>query len=192
MSSLRLSLFSHSSIWGAVCVSGLFLGCGGPPEQQAVPLAAAGPESVDWLNYQLSEAPPTSERILSAKASVTPGAAVTLRGRIGGRVNPFFEGQSAFLLVDSEHAVACDQMGDDGHCSTPWDFCCEDRSKLAEASAIVRFVDAEGQPFPKSLAGVNNWQPGDYVVVVGTVAAGASSASYVVNASGIYLEPADG
>ena len=183
------SFLSACATAGLATATLLFTGCGGDSEAATPTVVAAPTPAVDWQSYHLTEAPAASHSIVDAKRSVRPGEQVTIRGRIGGRRDPFVAGKAAFLLTDGEHVQACDAMGDDDHCSTPWDYCCEPRQKRAEAAAMVQIVDGEGFPMNETLNGVNGLAAGQNVVVVGTVAPGSNGDMYVVQAQGIYQQP---
>lgn len=47
----------------------------------------------------------------------------------------------AILKVIDHSLLSCDEMGDDDHCATPWDFCCVDEAEIALASALIEFRD---------------------------------------------------
>ena len=134
----------------------------------------------------LTAAPADAKDIKDAKPTLKAGDKVTLTGRIGGSEEPFVDGRAVFTIVDS-HIKDCDQMGEKGHCKTPWDYCCEPSDDLAKASATVQVVGADGKPLKSSLKDVHGLKPLATVVVVGTVAS-VEGGSLVVNASGMHLK----
>lgn len=155
-------------------------GCGDRDAAQATAVAVAPPD------YILSTAPTGAVPLREALAAAT-GTPVVVEGRIGGTVSPFAEGYVAFLLAD-EGLVFCDEMGDDGHCATPWDACCEDPDKVAAARILVQVTDANGLAIegnPQADAGL---APNDTVQVIGYFA-DAAGGQRVLVAEGIYQRP---
>lgn len=126
---------------------------------------------------------------VTAARAKTPGTAVTVRGRIGGRANPFIAERSAFLLADLKAIAACDANPDD-KCDTPWDYCCETTPKIAASTCLVQVVDADGKVATTSLNGVGGMVPGRTVVVVGTLSPQSAPESPVIIAQSVHVEPA--
>ena len=117
--------------------AGLFVGCGASSSK---PVTSA--PSAEGAAYRLATEPAGAKGVKDARKSAKDGEDVTLVGRIGGDVNPWVEGQAAFLVVDSQ-LKPCNEKGDDG-CATPWDYCC-DSDSLPSSKALVKVVDAAGK-----------------------------------------------
>jgi hypothetical protein len=79
--------------------------------------------------------------VIAVRQQASDGDDVVVVGRIGGSENPWIEGRAAFSIVDNS-LKACSDIEGDG-CPVPWDYCCE-TSRLADASALVKVVDADG------------------------------------------------
>lgn len=81
---------------------------------------AASTLSVDGSKYLLESEPENAANVIKVREEAKDEDDVVIDGRIGGRVNPWVNGQAAFLLVDSslKSCVEC------GHkCPKPWDYC---------------------------------------------------------------------
>ena len=115
----------------------LALACGGGATDGAssVPSTSDLPE-----RYWLPSVPPDVRDVGAARADVTDGATVTVRGVVGGSTKPFVEGLAAFTLVDPA-LESC--VGEGGACKTPWDYCCVDPQTIAENSVTVEFREGD-------------------------------------------------
>lgn len=107
------------------------------PDQPAtsIPSATVGSEVL------LTSEPEGAGDVLAIRQQAADGDDVVVVGRIGGSENPWIDGRAAFSIVDRS-LKACSDIEGDG-CPKPWDYCCE-TSRLADASALVKVVDAEG------------------------------------------------
>ena len=59
-------------------------------------------------------------------------------GCIGGSKDPFVQGRAVFTIVDPT-IINCKAMGDEEHCPTPWDYCCEPRENLKKNIATIEW-----------------------------------------------------
>jgi hypothetical protein len=100
--------------------------------------AVAGAAAADVL---LVSEPAGASDVIAVRQQASDGDEVVVVGRIGGSENPWIEGRAAFSIVDNS-LKACSDIEGDG-CPMPWDYCCE-TSRLADASALVKVVDSEG------------------------------------------------
>jgi len=143
--------------------------CGGDSTDEAPvdPIAsgASGASGQPELpeRYWLASAPADARDVGAARADLTDGATVTVRGVIGGSKRPFVEGLAAFTLVDPA-LESC--VGEGGACKTPWDYCCVDPQTISENSATVEFRDGDTL-LETSLRGMNGLEPLATVVVQG-------------------------
>ena len=110
-------------------------GCSQSEKPAATTEAVASP-------YRLTAEPNSPRGVKAARADAKNDEEVTLVGRIGGDVDPWVEGQAAFMLVDTA-LKPCNENDDDG-CKTPWDYCC-DTDVLPASKAMVKVVDASGK-----------------------------------------------
>ena len=116
--------------------------------------------------------------------SLGDGAEVVVRGDI--RDYAPVEGKAVLTLFDHS-LLSCDEMGEDDHCATPWDFCCEDDDKITLGSAAVEFRGADGKLVAADLGGFHGIDYLTDVVVTGTLALDDAGNVRVV-ASGIHVE----
>lgn len=124
-----------------------------PPEGTAPPAGLAE-------TYYAAEAPADAVDVTTLR-SLESGAKVAVRGE----VQDFTDGFAAFVLAD--HALTnCAEMGDDDHCATPWDFCCEDPEALKRGLASVEF-HAGDQPLKGSVKGFHGIDHLTDVVIAG-------------------------
>ena len=105
------------------------------------PSASGGP-SADGEKYRLASEPAGAKGVKEVKASSKDEDEVTVVGRIGGDVNPWIDGQAAFLIVDPS-LKPCNEKDDDA-CPTPWDYCC-DTDQLPECKAMVKVGGPDGK-----------------------------------------------
>lgn len=157
-------------------------GCNKEAEAPA-PAPAEAAATVPASIY-LAAAPEGAQDIAPVKAVAKVGDEVVVRGRIGGRVEPFVSGRAVFTLTDAT-LPSCADMGED-HCPTPWDYCCEDRENLVASTATVRIVGPDGQPLKADLNGPHGVRPMAEVFVVGKVAEADGQGNLVIDATGLY------
>ena len=75
--------------------------------------------------------------VVDVRSSGVDGANVVLRGTL----QDFGEYATFRLVEDSLHD--CTESGEEDHCRTPWDYCCEDPDKLRTLTVNVEFLDGE-------------------------------------------------
>lgn len=120
----------------AVTILSVTVGCG---TSSTAPPTNSAP-SAEGAAYRLSSEPADAKGVKAAKEVTKDEEEVVMVGRIGGDVNPWIEGQAAFLLVDPS-LKPC--SADEG-CPTPWDYCC-DAGDLPANKAMVKVVDGSGK-----------------------------------------------
>lgn len=150
----------------------LTTGCGDGGSSNTAPVSAA------WL---LNDAPADPKPVANAVKSAKEGDAVTLVGRIGGRMKPISLESGIFVIMDTK-VPSCADMASD-HCPTPWDYCCEKPESIASNAATIQLADAGGT------AAFDSLKPLDKVTIVGTVAPRQSESALVVKATGVYVHP---
>jgi len=159
----------------------LLVSCGGSEEPGSQDVGTpAGPHPLQ--SRYLASAPGGAVEV-SELRSLGDGASVVVRGDV--RDYAPVEGKAVLTLYDHS-LVSCDEMGDDDHCSTPWDFCCEDDGKIKLGSAMVEFRE-EGRLVAASFEGLHGLGYLSDVVVTGTL--GIDDAGNVkIVAEGIHVE----
>lgn len=140
--------------------------------------ASAAPAS--WV---LTTQPASAIAITNAKTDAKEGDTVTLRGIIGGAMEPISDESSVFRVIDTGLENAC--VAEDDHCATPWDYCCAMPEDIKANSATVVIVDESGQTIDQSPS-TQGFEPLDEVIVVGTVGPRPSPDVLTVRATGIY------
>jgi len=134
-------------------------------------------------NFFLAAEPPAALGVRAAKSA--SNKELVVRGRIGGRRDPFVAGAAIFLMTDKSLPTCSDRHGDG--CPTPWDSCCEPPEEVRAATATVQVLAPDGRPLPTSLRGRNGLEPGVEVVVVGTKAPDEDHSGLVISARAIYV-----
>ena len=162
----------------------LVVGCDDPAptpstSSPTTPAAAEGLPS----GLMLTAAPAEAKDVLALKGAKA-GDEVVLRGKIGGRAEPFVEGRAVFQVVDAGLKSCKDIPGDT--CATPWDYCCE--PEVNQKSASVQVVGADGKPLRTGLKGVGGLQPLSEVTIKGTVVQAGEAGPVLVNATGIHVK----
>jgi hypothetical protein len=136
--------------------------------------------------YLLASEPSGALGVLEARKQTKDGDDVVVVGRIGGRNDPWGNGQASFSIIDASFIPCSERAGDD--CTTPWDYCCDDPKEKLAAMATVQFVDDSGsvvQTPAKELLGVKELQ----TVVVRGKAKRNDGGNLIVLATGLYVRP---
>ncbi|MEX0718535.1 MAG: hypothetical protein WD066_18225 [Planctomycetaceae bacterium] len=126
----------------ALAIVAVFAGCNRGTTETAPDRTDASESNADRAEFVLADEPDGANDVIAARESSSDGDDVVVVGRIGGSENPWVEGRAAFSIVDRSLQACSDIPGD--ACSMPWDYCCE-TDKLPKATALVKFVDADGQ-----------------------------------------------
>ena len=121
--------------------------CGGSEaagggEAEGAATETAGMPSTFWSDAPLAN--PLEVR--DARESAKDGDEVVLRGTLAD-----FGELSTFLLVD-DALDDCTEMGEEDHCPTPWDYCCEDPDEVTKLTINVEFLE-DGLPGDWSFEG---------------------------------------
>ena len=141
--------------------------------------AAPAPEVHDHPATPPTAATDASDatNVLGVRAAreLPAGSAVTVTGRVGGRMEPVSAEAGMFVIMDTAVPSCADLHGD--QCPTPWDYCCEPPESMRSAMATV---DA-------SAAGIDfaSLSPLATVVIRGTVDESATAEAFVVRADAI-------
>ncbi len=127
---------------------------------------------------------PNAIGVAEARADGTLSGEVVIRGRIGGRRDPFVDGVAMFLLAD-EGMKSCDQRHGDS-CKTPWDYCCEPDESLLAKRATIQIVGDDGKPLRMDIKGKHGLTSLATVTVKGEVVSNEHGV-LIVNARRIHL-----
>ena len=107
-------------------------------------------------------------------------------GRIGGSEDPFVADRAVFTIVDPS-LKSCADMADPEHCTTPWDYCCEERGSLKRGTATIEFAGSDGRPLKGSVRGISGLDPLATVAVTGTVTERNDAGMLVVRATKVEI-----
>jgi hypothetical protein len=132
-------MFSIHKVWtGLLPVLLLGLGC-----------AKHGPEAnPPNANQMIVDSEPSGAKgVLEVRKQAKDGDEVVVTGRVGGSTSPIIAGALVFTIVDPS-LKPCNEKADDS-CATPWDYCCDPKDKLAQATASIKVVDAQGNTVEK-------------------------------------------
>ena len=155
----------------------MLVGCGEGSTDDA---ASSSTSDAAWvLTSEPADATPVSE----IKASAAEGDQVTMRGRIGGRMEPMSPGSPVFTVVDLAVPHCGEIPGD--NCPAPWDYCCEPRESMTANTATIQLVGSDGLPLDTSPA-EHGFEPLDEVVIVGVVAARPDERVLTIRATGVH------
>lgn len=134
----------------------------------------------------VSNAPSGAVNVAKARNAPQRGDSITLKGRIGGRKDPFVTGRAVFTLVDVNVKTCAENPGDS--CPTPWDYCCEPADLLTKNSATIQVADAQGRPLHADLRGRGGLEPLAVVTVKGKIASVGGGDILIVNAEAIHVK----
>ncbi len=149
-------------------------------EKKTTTTTSGSPTSAAW---RLASMPADATGVKQAKDTAAEGDTVTVRGIIGGRMDAINKDSAFFVMVDPGVHNEC--VGDDDHCSTPWDYCCASPEEVKAGSATVQLVDADGNMLEFDLT-AQGIKPLDEVIVVGTVAARPTPQVLTIRATGLH------
>lgn len=158
-------------------------------DQPATPSAGgakpAGAASASGLpdSLLLADKPDAVTPVTALRKSAKVGDTVAVRGYVGGSVDPFVPSRAILTVVDATLANPC--VSDDGHCQTPWDYCCNLDDAIANM-ASVRVTDANGKVVRSGLRGFGGLDAHSEVIVVGKVAA-VSDRNLTIDATGLWI-----
>lgn len=122
--------------------------------------------------------------VIEARKSATVGMRVAVIGRIGGSRSPFVNNRAIFTIVDSS-LKSCAETGEEDHCPRPWDYCCEDKTALAQAMASIEISNASGEPLAISANADGTLKPLMLVAVEGVLQS-TEGGSFLIRADHVY------
>ncbi len=162
----------------------LLSGCAeSEPDSSAAATPAESGETMAPPAWLLASVPASPVDVGEAKAEVQEGQSITIRGRIGGRMDPLSNERAQFVIVDPA-IPSCADLEHDG-CPTPWDYCCQSPTSMQANTATIVLVDENDTPREVDLRSMG-FEPLDEVVVVGIVGSRPVPEVLVVRATEIY------
>lgn len=171
---------------GIILAAALTGGCSDKSQTASQKPAASAAASALPAGLILTEAPKDPQDVVAAKKSAQPGDEIVVRGRIGGRREPFVENRAIFQLVDSSVPTCADNHGDS--CPTPWDYCCEPREQVTAKSITVQIVGPDGKPLQADIKGQGGLAPMARIILHGKVDQKPDENVLIVRADGIFVE----
>ena len=138
-------------------------------------------------SFFTSERPLNVKDLVDVKTTAKKGDEVTFLARIGGRKNASFVSSISMMIVADPALLSCELMGEEDHCATPEDYCCENREKLHLGLATVRFLDRSGEVFPFSIDGDHSLETLKYVVVSGNVVDNNDKGVFIIDATKVWV-----
>ena len=132
-------------------------------------------------------APEGAVGVVDARAKAKPGEAITIRGKVGGKTNPISDAAAILVLADEKAITSCDDIPGD-ECETPWDYCCEESSKIAASTTTIQVSDGDGKIVRSTLRGLSGLKELSHLVIAGTVDPSSTSEALIVNAERIHVE----
>jgi len=113
---------------------------------------------------------------LDLKENATNDQSVIVTGRIGGGIDPWIKGRSAFLLVDNVAPMPCE----DEHCE-------ECAKEITACSIVVKVVNDEGKVLSVDSRDLLGIKEEDEVVVQGKTKRD-NDGNVAIMATGIYVK----
>ncbi|MBC8200924.1 MAG: hypothetical protein H8E86_02665 [Planctomycetes bacterium] len=158
--------------------------CGGQEENNVQPAAV----SLELPSLFFTETRPNDVKdLVEVKKTAKKGDEVTFLARIGGRGNASFVKTVSMMIVADPSLISCELMGEEEHCATPEDYCCEDPVLRAQGLGTIRFMNERGESYPFSIEGSHGLETLKYVVVAGNVVDINESGVFVVDASKVWV-----
>lgn len=133
----------------------------------------------------LSEAPEGIQAISSLKTTANEGDVVVVRVVVGGTEHPMVKGRASAAIIDAAIENPC--LGEDDHCTTPWDYCCSPQESRTANLATLQITDDAGKVLKAELA--PRIEPLTTLVIKGLVGPRPDEQVLTINAQGIYIEP---
>jgi hypothetical protein len=158
----------------------LLSSCGGPKEK------APAQSEVPLPSTLFSKVTHTPISVVEAK-SLAAEKDVVVKGKIMGHRHPFVDNRASFLIGDPEKLVSCEVMGEDDHCSVPWDTCCEPKETIQHNTLNIQVVDQDGRVLKTGLKGKGGLIELAHVVVKGKLALTSTPEATIINAEVIQV-----
>ena len=175
------------SIFACGAIAAFTISCGGSKEETTS--SGTEPASSSGIPASMIAATPPDGAVgvVEARAAAKPGDPIVLRGKVGGKMSPISDTAAILVLADKNAISSCDLNPDD-QCETPWDYCCEEASKIAASTATIQVKGDDGKLLRTTLRGVGDLKELSHLVVSGTVDAASTPEALIVNANQIHVE----
>ena len=158
--------------------------CGGKEESNVQPTVASLELPSSFFTASRSS---DVKDLVEVKKTAKKGDAVTFLARIGGRGNASFVKTLSMMIVADPSLISCELMGEEEHCATPEDYCCEDPALRTQGLGTIRFMDEKGEPYSFSIEGSHGLETLKYVVVAGNVVDINDKGLFIVDASKVWV-----
>lgn len=177
------------TVLATVMLAGMSLGCSDESNEPNTPGGGANGKGGAALpdGLLLTAEPAGATCVVAALAAAKDGDKVTVRGRVGGRKEPFAAQRATMVLVDLSLPYCGQNTTEDG-CKEPWDYCCEPQDRLSSHLVSVQVDGADGKILHTGLRGAGGVKELSEVVVQGVLRSDAMGAR-IVHATGIYVMP---
>jgi len=176
------------TVLATVLLAGMLTGCSDEPNESNTSGGGGNGKGDAALpdGLLLTAEPADAKGVVAAMAAAKDGDKVTIRGRVGGRKDPFAEQRATLALVDLSLPY-CGQNTTGEGCKKPWDYCCEPQARLSKHMVSVQVDGADGKILHTGLKGAGGVKELSEVVVQGVLrdVAGVK----IVHATGIYVMP---
>ena len=143
---------------------------------------AALPKSDLPEKFHLASAPSNAKPVGAVRSDAKQGDTVAL----AGRAKDFIDGLAVFTVTD-ETLKPCNEAGPMDTCPTPWDYCCDDPTDVAQKTVTVEFREG-AEPMKKTVHGFHGLDHLSRVVVTGKAEKDAAG-NLTVLADGVYVKP---
>lgn len=154
-------------------------------DRQSSAPAPAAPAAAIPASIFVSESPAGAKNVAIVVKETKDGDEVIVRGRIGGRAEPFVADRAVIQLIDSSIKACTENPGDS--CAKPWDMCCEPADTIAANSVSIQVIDTDGRPLKTGLKGIGGLQPLSTVTVKGKAVRPAGSKAVTINATALHV-----
>lgn len=130
---------------------------------------------------------PSGEPISTIRTNLKAGDEISISGLVMGREKVFVDNRASFILGDPSTLTPCSEMGEDDHCPTPWDACCDSKEDLRNGIASIQIVGEDGRVLRGNIKGTKGLKELSSVTVSGTVAEQSTPDALIVNAVSIHV-----
>ena len=169
----------------AIAISSLALLACGKKSTETIVIENEGDPAL--VKFFTDEEITAGEPISVIRTTAKPGDEISLSGRVMGREKVFVDGRASFILGDPSTLTPCGEMGEDDHCSTPWDACCDSKEDLRNGIASIQILGEDGRVFSGNIKGTKGLKELSTVTVSGTVAEQSTPDALILNATKIYV-----
>ncbi len=138
-------------------------------------------------SFFTTERPTNVKDLAEVKKIAKKGEKVTFLARIGGRKNASFVPTLAMMIVADPALKSCEVMSEEEHCSTPEDYCCENRELLQAGLGTIRFMQDATEAYPFSIEGDHGLELLKYVVIEGSIHDINNNGLFIVDASTVWV-----